>query len=200
MPRRDRGGQDDVGIPQGFEQLVATAKAQGLRLSSAGATDRATRERTAKMLHLKQETERIAAKEVDGLSEGQQRQVERNTQRLTELTEHMDRMDQIYRLSASSSVRQGAPALSTAAAKGGKGYHGGDDSDDMDDDDDNDDFFDRTERKKRLRGKMVVPALSAARSQWSAQMEAAAAAGRGSPNRRSHYAPSSRTPGQGGSR
>ena len=162
----DRGGQDEEGIPQGFEQLVATAKAQGLRLSSK--QERLIEQlekRTAKMLHLKQETERIAAKEVDGLSEGQQRQVERNTQRLTELTEQIDSLkDQISEtIREQLSAKEQLGVVKKGAAKGGKGGRGGDDSDDMDDDDDNDDFFDRTERKKQLRGKMVVPALSAAK-------------------------------------
>ena len=46
--------------------------------------------RVAKMEHLKQETERIAAKEIDGLSAGQTAQVERNTKRLQELGEQVD--------------------------------------------------------------------------------------------------------------
>ena len=49
--------------------------------------------RTGKMTNLKQETERIAAKEVDGLSEGQQRQVERNASRLNELMEQINRCE-----------------------------------------------------------------------------------------------------------
>ena len=194
----DRGGQDEEGIPQGFEQLVATAKAQGLRLSSK--QERLIEQlekRTAKMLHLKQETERIAAKEVDGLSEGQQRQVERNTQRLTELTEQIDSLkDQISetireQLSAGALgvVQKGRPRAARAGRWRRQRRHGRRRRQRLD----------RTERKNGCAARWWSQ-RSAAKSQWSAQMEAAAAAGRGSPNRRSHYAPSSRTPGQGGSR
>jgi hypothetical protein len=42
-----------------------------------------------KMANLQQEMERIAAKEIDGLSEGQTRQVERNASRLKELEEQV---------------------------------------------------------------------------------------------------------------
>ena len=143
------GGEGGSGMS--FEELVATAKSKGLKLSvKQERLIEQLEKRTAKMLNLKQETERIAAKEIDGLSEGQQRQVERNTTRLSELSEQIEALKE----QISETVRDQLGARSSVDDAGGKGKKGGrrraGGSDDSNSDGD-DDYFDRTDRTKALR-------------------------------------------------
>ena len=70
--------------------------------------------RTGKKAHIQQELERIAAKEVDGLSEGQQRQVERNTARIKELDEQIGALQE--QLSDTIRDQLGASRDATAAS------------------------------------------------------------------------------------
>ena len=75
-----------------YDELAAIARSRSLPMSTkAAALHEQLTKRQAKAAHLQSEIERIVSKEggEDGLSDGQRRQVERNTSRLTELDAQM---------------------------------------------------------------------------------------------------------------
>ena len=142
---------DDDGLyTKGFEELVALAKSNGLNLSST--QERLIEQlekRTAKYGNLRVEVERIGAKEIDGLSEGQQRQVERNTGRLKELMEQIESLKE----QISETIREQLGAgRAVEEARGRKRGRGGSEGEEGLDDGD-DDFFDRTDRGRRKGGR-----------------------------------------------
>jgi len=102
------------------------------------------------MEHLKLEVERIAAKEVDGLSEGQREQIDRNTKRLQELNDQVDSLKE--QISESLRDQLGTRRmLDSKAANVATKRRGGSDDEYIGSDGD-DDFFDRTSTGGRRSG------------------------------------------------
>eukprot|EP00965_Chrysotila_dentata_P167954 5545734-Pleurochrysis_carterae.AAC.1 len=114
--------------------------------------------RCEKLANLNLETERISAKEIEGLSEGQRAALERNEQRSRDLKHEIESLeDQISesireQLGAKRALEGGADG-SKGGAKGRsrQGAARGGPGPESDDDDDGDDFFDRTGGGKKKR-------------------------------------------------
>ena len=131
-----------------FEQLFSQAKAQGLPMSAKqGRLVEQLEKRTAKAENLKTETERIAAKEIDGLSAGQSSQLERNSARLKELNDQMDSLKE----QIAETLREQLGMGRILDGRGGTGSKRAGADDDYGDSDD-DDFFDRTTTRRGTKG------------------------------------------------
>ena len=126
-----------------FEQLSAQAKAKGLPLTAK--QERLVEQldkRVTKMEHVKQETERIAAKEVEGLSEGQRAQIERNAQALAQLGEQVESIKEQLSVTLRDQLGMRRMLDGKAAEVVAARAQGSDDE--YADSDGDDDYFDRT--------------------------------------------------------
>ena len=127
-----------------FEALYAQAKANGLNMTVRQTRLVEQRERRAeKLANLQAETERIQAKEFEGLSEGQSAQLRRNEERATELRQQVESLEE----QIADSIREqlGTKRVLDSKPKGGKGGK----RPASDDDDGGDDFYDRTSSKRK---------------------------------------------------
>jgi hypothetical protein len=126
-----------------FEQLSAQAKAKGLPLTAK--QERLVEQldkRVTKMEHVKHETERIAAKEVDGLSEGQSAQIERNARALAQLSEQVESIKEQLSVTLRDQLGMRRMLDGKAAEVVAERVRGSDDE--YADSDGDDDYFDRT--------------------------------------------------------
>ncbi len=140
-----------------FEGLHAQAKAKGLHVSQKQQRlVEQLEKRSAKLSNLSSEIERIAAKQLDGLSDGQSSHLERTKARATELSGQITSLKAELaetlreQLGTRRQIEEGGSGRRKRPAPGG------------DDDDGDDDFFDRT----------VRPAKSAARGSGGGAREA----------------------------
>uniref|UniRef100_A0A2P2KWR9 Smad nuclear interacting protein n=1 Tax=Rhizophora mucronata TaxID=61149 RepID=A0A2P2KWR9_RHIMU len=97
--------------------------------------------RTEKIAHMKKEIDSIRAKEISqgGLTQGQQTQIARNDQRITQITEELENLEDTLNESIQESI--GARAGRRSRSKGRETMD--DDEDFLSDDDD---FYDRTKK------------------------------------------------------
>ena len=126
-----------------FEQLSAQAKAKGLPLTAK--QERLVEQldkRVTKMEHVKHETERIAAKEVEGLSEGQSAQIERNARALAQLSEQVESIKEQLSVTLRDQLGMRRMLDGKAAEVVAERVRGSDDE--YADSDGDDDYFDRT--------------------------------------------------------
>ena len=164
--------EDDTMAEMSFEALYAQAKAKGLNLTPK--QERLVEQlerRSQKLANLAMETEKISAKEWEGLSEGQKTALGRNEARSTELKEQIASLqDQI-----ADSIREQLGAKSALEGKkqpkrGAAAATAADDDDDGDDD-----FFDRTSKKgkgaKAARGGAAAAAAPSAAAPAAAESE-----------------------------
>ncbi|OMO52642.1 hypothetical protein CCACVL1_29147 [Corchorus capsularis] len=99
--------------------------------------------RTEKIAHMKKEIDAIRAKDISqgGLTQGQQTQIARNEQRMTQIMEELENLEETLNESIRESI--GARAGNTSRGK----RKGGPDDDDEDLSSDDDEFYDRTKKK-----------------------------------------------------
>ncbi|KAL3895840.1 MAG: hypothetical protein SGPRY_013416, partial [Prymnesium sp.] len=101
-----------------FEALYSQAKEKGLNMTSKQSRlVEQLEKRVEKLDNLASENDRISAKELEGLSEGQRRQLERNESRIKELQEQVASLKET--ISESLREQLGAPHL-TAPIQDGK--------------------------------------------------------------------------------
>ncbi|KAG5247459.1 kanadaptin [Salix suchowensis] len=97
--------------------------------------------RTEKIAHMKKEIDAIRAKDIaqGGLTQGQQTQIARNEQRITQLLEELENLEETL----NESIRESLGARSGRMSRG-KGKGTGEDEEDFSSDDD--EFYDRTKK------------------------------------------------------
>ncbi|KAF9684038.1 hypothetical protein SADUNF_Sadunf04G0076100 [Salix dunnii] len=97
--------------------------------------------RTEKISHMKKEIDAIRAKDIaqGGLTQGQQTQIARNEQRITQLMEELENLEETL----NESIRESIGARSGRIFRG-KGKRTGEDEEDFSSDDD--EFYDRTKK------------------------------------------------------
>ncbi|KAJ6707567.1 KANADAPTIN [Salix viminalis] len=97
--------------------------------------------RTEKIAHMKKEIDAIRAKDIaqGGLTQGQQTQIARNEQRITQLMEELENLEETL----NESIRESLGARSGRISRG-KGKGTGEDEEDFSSDDD--EFYDRTKK------------------------------------------------------
>ncbi|GMI69027.1 hypothetical protein like AT5G38840 [Hibiscus trionum] len=99
--------------------------------------------RTEKIAHMKKEIDAIRAKDIaqGGLTQGQQTQIARNEQRMTQILEELESLEETLNDSIRESIGARAGKISLGKRKGGP------ENDDEDFSSDDDDFYDRTKKK-----------------------------------------------------
>ncbi|XP_039029721.1 kanadaptin-like isoform X1 [Hibiscus syriacus] len=99
--------------------------------------------RTEKIAHMKKEIDAIRAKDIaqGGLTQGQQTQIARNEQRMTQILEELESLEETLNDSIRESIGARAGKISRGKRKGGPE----DEEEDLESDDD--DFYDRTKKK-----------------------------------------------------
>ncbi|XP_038892995.1 kanadaptin [Benincasa hispida] len=97
--------------------------------------------RTEKISHMKKEIDAIRAKDISqgGLTQGQQTQIARNEQRITQIMEELENLEETL----NDSIRESLGARSGIRSRGKKGGGMEDDEEFLSDDDD---FYDRTKK------------------------------------------------------
>lgn len=97
--------------------------------------------RTEKISHMKKEIDAIRAKDISqgGLTQGQQTQIARNEQRITQIMEELENLEETL----NDSIRESLGARSGIRSRGKKGGGMEDDEEVLSDDDD---FYDRTKK------------------------------------------------------
>ncbi|KAK3212302.1 hypothetical protein Dsin_017008 [Dipteronia sinensis] len=98
--------------------------------------------RTEKIAHMKKEIDLIRAKDISqgGLTQGQQTQIARNEQRMTQIMEELENLEETL----NESIRESIGARSGIISRGGRKGAAEDDEDFSSDDDE---FYDRTKKK-----------------------------------------------------
>ncbi|KAK1563674.1 hypothetical protein Q3G72_030964 [Acer saccharum] len=98
--------------------------------------------RTEKIAHMKKEIDLIRAKDISqgGLTQGQQTQIARNEQRMTQIMEELENLEETL----NESIRESIGARSGNISRGGRKGAAEDDEDFSSDDDE---FYDRTKKK-----------------------------------------------------
>ncbi|XVE78606.1 hypothetical protein DITRI_Ditri13aG0159700 [Diplodiscus trichospermus] len=99
--------------------------------------------RTEKIAHMKKEIDAIRAKDIaqGGLTQGQQTQIARNEQRITQILEELENLEETLNDGIRESIGARAGRVSQGKRKGGP------DDDDEDFSSDDDEFYDRTKKK-----------------------------------------------------
>ncbi|KAL4378097.1 hypothetical protein GQ457_02G006100 [Hibiscus cannabinus] len=99
--------------------------------------------RTEKIAHMKKEIDAIRAKDIaqGGLTQGQQTQIARNEQRMTQILEELESLEETLNDSIRESIGARAGKISRGKRKGGP------ENDEEDLSSDDDDFYDRTKKK-----------------------------------------------------
>ncbi|XWS47526.1 hypothetical protein CRYUN_Cryun14cG0160000 [Craigia yunnanensis] len=99
--------------------------------------------RTEKIAHMKKEIDAIRVKDIaqGGLTQGQQTQIARNEQRMTQIMEELENLEETLNDSIRESIGARAGTISCGKRKGGPDY------DDEDFSSDDDEFYDRTKKK-----------------------------------------------------
>ncbi|EOY03849.1 SMAD/FHA domain-containing protein [Theobroma cacao] len=99
--------------------------------------------RTEKIAHMKKEIDAIRAKDIaqGGLTQGQQTQIARNEQRITQIMEELENLEETLNESIRESIGARAGRISHGKRKGGP------EDDDEDFSSDDDEFYDRTKKK-----------------------------------------------------
>ncbi|KAK2663201.1 hypothetical protein Ddye_001775 [Dipteronia dyeriana] len=98
--------------------------------------------RTEKIAHMKKEIDLIRAKDISqgGLTQGQQTQIARNEQRMTQIMEELENLEETLNESIRESIGARAGSISRCGRKGAA-------EDDEDFSSDDDEFYDRTKKK-----------------------------------------------------
>ena len=138
------GGEDDSDLANAdFERLYQTAKAKGVNMTARqGRLAEQLEKRSAKLSNLVEESDRIKAKEWEGLSEGQQAHKAKNAERVEALRQEIQSLQEQLaetlreQLGAKGALDLGGKSKAAAAA-------------DDDGGDDDDDFYDRTSKKAK---------------------------------------------------
>ncbi|XWS36876.1 hypothetical protein CRYUN_Cryun20dG0122800 [Craigia yunnanensis] len=136
-------GEDAIEEAEDDADEVTWQTYKGQLTEKQGKTRDKIIKRTEKIAHMKKEIDAIRAKDIaqGGLTQGQQTQIARNEQRITQVMEELENLEETLNDSIRESIGARAGTISCVKRKAGP------DDDDEDFSSDDDEFYDRTKKK-----------------------------------------------------